>query len=56
MATSFVPGAEPLEMLEEKVLVPRFRDLYHFAVGVILCIVEIIDCLKGLTGWWHHRR
>lgn len=30
--------------------------IYHFAVGVILCIFESIDCLSGLSGWWRHRR
>jgi hypothetical protein len=29
--------------------------LYCFAMGVLLCIFESIDCLAGLTGWWRHR-
>ena len=29
--------------------------LYHFAMGVLLCVFESIDFLAGLTGWWRHR-
>ena len=32
-----------------------FQGLYHFAIGILLCIFESIDFMSGVTVWWRNR-